>query len=476
MTIEGTAGRAGTTGRPGTRGPAVVPPRGPLSAPMAPRIRPGGGRLRDAAHGPLLADVLAVAVTAAVWTGAQTHRLQAAVAAAAVLMLLNATRGLYRPAPTDGALDELPMLSAHSAVAWCVADAVLDAAGSFLHLLAAVIGQALTACALRAVAHAVRRGAARSRPRSTLVIGTGPLAQRLAAGLARHPEYGMRPVGLVGRAPRRSHGAAPLPVLCAPGDIERAVVQNTVRDAVFTVPPRPELLRLLHGRGCTAWHVCGEAGARSAGNLLGHPCRRVEPPRTPGARRPVKRGLDIAVAAVALVAAAPLLLACALAVRVSDGPGVLFRQVRVGEGGRRFVLLKFRTLRPADDREAATRWSIEGDPRVSAVGRLLRRSSLDELPQLWNVLRGDMSLVGPRPERPYFVERFSRAHPGYADRHRMPAGLTGLAQISGLRGAAASIEERVRFDNLYIDTWSLWQDVLIMLRTTAVCLRFGGGR
>jgi lipopolysaccharide/colanic/teichoic acid biosynthesis glycosyltransferase len=110
---------------------------------------------------------------------------------------------------------------------------------------------------------------------------------------------------------------------------------------------------------------------------------------------------------------------------------------------------------------------------MSAVGRLLRRTSLDELPQLWNILRGDMSLVGPRPERPYFVEQFSTAYPGYGDRHRMPAGLTGLAQVHGLRGDT-SIADRVRFDNHYIDSWSLWQDVAIILRTVRAVFRMGG--
>ncbi|GAA3303881.1 hypothetical protein GCM10020295_53630 [Streptomyces cinereospinus] len=102
--------------------------------------------------------------------------------------------------------------------------------------------------------------------------------------------------------------------------------------------------------------------------------------------------------------------------------------------------------------------------------RFLRRTSLDELLQLWNVLRGDMSMVGPRPERPYFVAQFSQAHPGYAARHRMPAGITGLAQVNGLRGDT-SIEDRARFDNAYIDTWSLWQDVCILLRTAVALVR-----
>jgi lipopolysaccharide/colanic/teichoic acid biosynthesis glycosyltransferase len=206
-------------------------------------------------------------------------------------------------------------------------------------------------------------------------------------------------------------------------------------------------------------------------HLWGHACRRLDPP--PAHRAPLsKRILDVTVAGLMLAALSPVLLLCAAAIRLSDGPGVIFRQERVGQDGRLFTLLKFRTLR-ADDEEAATRWSVAHDERMSTVGTFLRRSSLDELPQLWNVLRGDMSLVGPRPERPYFVAEFSRVHPRYAARHRMPVGLTGLAQVHGLRGDT-SIEDRCRFDNHYIDHWSLWQDVCILLRTAVSLLRPAG--
>ncbi len=189
--------------------------------------------------------------------------------------------------------------------------------------------------------------------------------------------------------------------------------------------------------------------------------------------RILKRLFDIVVSTVVLVLLAPVFVACALAVRIETGPGVVFRQDRVGLHGRCFTLLKFRTLKPADAEESATRWSIEGDERIGRVGRILRSTSLDELPQLWNVLRGQMSLVGPRPERPFFVQQFSATYDGYSARHRVPVGITGLAQVNGLRGDT-SIEERVRFDNLYIDHWSLWQDVTILLRTlAAVCRRSG---
>jgi len=155
---------------------------------------------------------------------------------------------------------------------------------------------------------------------------------------------------------------------------------------------------------------------------------------------------------------------CALAVRWEGGPGVLFRQDRVGVDGRQITVLKFRSLRPVSDDESATRWSIADDARLGPVGRLLRSTSLDELPQLWNVITGAMSLVGPRPERPHFVEQFGARVPRYMARHRVPAGLTGWAQVHGLRGDT-SIEHRAGFDNYYIENWSLWGDIKIMLRT-----------
>jgi exopolysaccharide biosynthesis polyprenyl glycosylphosphotransferase len=187
----------------------------------------------------------------------------------------------------------------------------------------------------------------------------------------------------------------------------------------------------------------------------------------------LKRVFDVVVSGIALLILAPVMLACALAVRLEGGRGVLFRQERVGLDGRPFELLKFRSLRPADDDESRTRWNVANDHRMGRVGRFLRQTSLDELPQLLNILRGDMSLVGPRPERPHFVHEFTREFPRYAARHRVPAGLTGLAQVHGLRGDT-SIEERAQFDNAYIETWSLWSDVKIMLRTAWAVVRGTG--
>lgn len=142
-------------------------------------------------------------------------------------------------------------------------------------------------------------------------------------------------------------------------------------------------------------------------------------------------------------------------------------------GGRAFTVLKFRSMRPASETESQTNWNIKNDDRLSWFGRFIRKSSLDELPQLWNILRGDMSFVGLRPERPAFVQEFSELYPRYDDRLRVPCGLTGWAQIHGLRGDT-SIEERARYDNYYIENWSLWLDMKIILRTFAALTRGSG--
>jgi lipopolysaccharide/colanic/teichoic acid biosynthesis glycosyltransferase len=159
------------------------------------------------------------------------------------------------------------------------------------------------------------------------------------------------------------------------------------------------------------------------------------------------------------------MLVLAIAVRLSSAGPILFRQLRTGQHGRPFELLKFRSMRMNTDGDET--WNVADDHRVTTIGKVMRRTGLDELPQLWNVLRGDMAMVGPRPERPTFVEQFSEQVKGYEIRHRLPVGLTGLAQVHDSRGDTP-IAERVRLDNHYIEHWSLWRDVGIMFDTVRV--------
>jgi len=175
----------------------------------------------------------------------------------------------------------------------------------------------------------------------------------------------------------------------------------------------------------------------------------------------VKRCLDVAGAALGLVLLSPALAAIAVAVRITHGAPVLFRQQRPGLHARSFTLLKFRTMRPPRPGEV---WFRSEADRLTRLGRFLRTASLDELPELWNVLRGDMSLVGPRPERPVFVERFRAALPDYDLRHAVPSGMTGWAQVHGWRGRT-SLRKRIQYDLDYIQRWSFGLDFRILLMT-----------
>jgi exopolysaccharide biosynthesis polyprenyl glycosylphosphotransferase len=183
----------------------------------------------------------------------------------------------------------------------------------------------------------------------------------------------------------------------------------------------------------------------------------------------VKRAADVVLGAILLLAAAPILLLLAILVRCTSRGPALYAQERVGLDGRVFTMWKLRTMREGAEGDGEPVFAAPGDPRRTPLGALLRRFSLDELPQLWNVVRGDMSLVGPRPERPAFVERFRREHPGYMLRHSLRAGLTGWAQVHGLRGRS-SIAERLAYDLDYARRWSLLLDLEILARTAGQVL------
>jgi len=177
-----------------------------------------------------------------------------------------------------------------------------------------------------------------------------------------------------------------------------------------------------------------------------------------------KRAMDVSVSLAALILLSPLFALAAAAVRFGSKGPVFYRQGRVGLDGREFDLIKFRTMRTDAEKSTGPVWTVRDDKRVTPAGRWLRRTSMDELPQLWNVLKGEMSLVGPRPERRHFVDRFRSQVPRYLDRHRVKSGMTGWAQVNGLRGDV-SIEERTRYDIYYVENWSLYLDVKIILMT-----------
>ncbi|SNS72500.1 exopolysaccharide biosynthesis polyprenyl glycosylphosphotransferase [Asanoa hainanensis] len=394
--------------------------------------------------------------------------------------------GLYSARRHVSFLDELPILIGRMLASGAVVAIVAALRHESVYYVTGFVrGLALAGCLVLAGRVVSRSLILLARHRrwvehNTIIVGAGPIAVEMARLLRRDHRYGLRFVGHVDNAPRP--GGPPL--LGDLESLEQAIALAECDVLILSHPECPEstlmeMLRRPAASACDLWAVPHLWGSRShVGGMADHigaiPVIHVRHTTLSGPRWWVKRASDIAVALVGLVVLSPVMLLCAVAVFVEGGRGVLFRQERLGHRGLPFQVIKFRSMRPASDTESRTAWTIAGDHRIGPVGRFLRRTSLDELPQLWNILRGDMTVVGPRPERPYFAEKFSAEHPDYARRHRVPAGLTGLAQVSGLRGDVP-ISDRARYDNYYIENWSLWLDAKVMVRTIGEVFR-GGGR
>jgi exopolysaccharide biosynthesis polyprenyl glycosylphosphotransferase len=402
------------------------------------------------------------------------------------LVLLN-YGGRHRARLYVSLLDDLPSLLGKLLTAAAVVATVIalrheqDSVMQFLINSAAAIGLVVAGRGLTAELTLLSRRRLIARHR-TVLIGGGQVAADLARVLEENARYGLEVVGFVDGEPDRPV-AVRVPYLGRLADLDDAIVDHDVRVLLVADGDQPdaELLDAVRspaGARCDLLvlprlhHFHTQTGM--ADHIGSIPIMRIRTPSLEGPAYAVKRCFDILVAGSALVLISPVMAVCALAVRLEGGPGVIFRQRRIGRDGVEFDCLKLRSMRPTTGAESATNWSIAHDNRVGPVGRILRRTSLDELPQLWNIVRGDMTLVGPRPERPHFVSIFSVEYFRYDQRHRMRAGLTGLAQVSGLRGDT-SIADRARYDNYYIENWSLWLDVKILLRTFGEVL-FARGR
>ena len=316
----------------------------------------------------------------------------------------------------------------------------------------------------------------------TLVVGAGIVGRLTAKRLLDHPELGFRPVGFLDKDPLESTTSPlPVPILGASWDLERVAAERGVECVVFSFSSAPHDVML------SMFDECDRLGIRSlvVPRLFERVPSRLDVTHVGGLplletlavdpksfQYAVKYALDRLISAVTLVVLAPLFLAISAAVLVSLGRPVLYRQDRIGLDGRRFKMLKFRSMRPApaDDEHAPAfdgrqaPGGVEGADRRTRVGSFLRRTSLDELAQLINVAKGEMSLVGPRPERPEFVEYFGENVRRYTARHRVKSGITGWAQVNRLRGRT-SISDRVEWDNYYIENFSLWLDLKIVLLT-----------
>jgi Undecaprenyl-phosphate glucose phosphotransferase len=310
--------------------------------------------------------------------------------------------------------------------------------------------------------------------RRVLIAGTGDLARHVADKILQHGEFGYRIVGFVDDRAAGDHlGYRGLPLL---GTLQEAeeILQREKIDQLYIALPLEEHIKVLSlvevaNRECLDVKVVPDlvqfiALRARLEDLDGVPIININDVPLQGLNSVVKRIIDVAVSAIALLMlAAPFAVIAALIKLTSLGP-VFYRQERMGLDGKPFLVLKFRSMFVDAERETGPVWARADDPRRTPMGRILRRFSLDELPQLWNVFRGDMSLVGPRPERPFFVEQFKQRVPQYMLRHKVKAGMTGWAQVNGWRGNT-SIEKRIEYDLYYIENWSVALDFKIMWLT-----------
>ncbi len=304
-----------------------------------------------------------------------------------------------------------------------------------------------------------------------LVVGGGELAQAVVRRIRSHRELGLSIVGYVSHDSARSiEGAERL------GDVDDVVdvVRRQAIEHVFVAMPQETSLatmRLLDRltREYVSIHVVPDlmqfmALRSRVDDLDGLATINLTDSPLDGWNRVLKRAFDFVFALVALLVFSPVMLLIALVIRIEDRGGIFYRQTRMGLDGIPFEMLKFRSMKADAERETGAVWAEKEDPRRTRIGRIIRAWSLDELPQLFNVLKGEMSLVGPRPERPHFVEQFRTEYPHYMLRHKVRAGMTGWAQVHGWRGNT-SMRIRIEHDLYYIQNWSLMLDVKILVLT-----------
>lgn len=496
----------------------------------------------------MLAVSVAATVSSALVAGVPAMPPAWLLAFALLVLGLLTYRGMYGPPRLDPHfLEDARSVFSATAVATLTVIALRVVLVDNPHIAA----QMVTAWAFAALFLSAGRGgifSARQRAirrvggRPTLIVGAGKVGHLLARRLLQRPEHGLKPVGFLDNEPLLAPGeGVPLPVLGASWDLDEVIAERGVQHVIFTFSTAPhgvmlEMIRRCHERGVAVSHVprLFEAAVErmTVEHLGGLPLVAMRPSDPKSWQFAIKHALDRAASAALLVLSAPLMAAIAIAVRVSLGSPVLFRQNRVGQDGREFEMLKFRTMsgRLEGCGENNADWAhevITGDhgltlgsmnasnggsngngrhgaaltdtlieealrsgngrngngngngpcppssgmsDRRTPFGSFLRKFSLDELPQLWNVFRGDMSLIGPRPELPRYVPLFERAVYRYGDRHRVRSGITGWAQVHGLRGRT-SLDDRVEWDNYYIENWSLWLDLKIAMMTIRPLLR-----
>ena len=389
--------------------------------------------------------------------------------------------GLYRPQRHKSALDEVFGVFKATVLAGLLLVAITYFAredrysrGALLIFTAlAFLGVGAMRFLFKEVLQALRRRGYNLR--YVLVLGAGRLARQTLEQIEAHRELGFRPVGCLSLTRARvGHKVDGTEVIGTLRDLREVLTRQQVDQVLVALPSRSfhRLPRIMEICADTTVDVKLVPDVYQYATLFGGleefgglPIVNLQSVGVLGINALAKRAFDVILSALFLALLAPLMLLVAALVKIGSPGPVLYRQERVGLDGKPFRMLKFRTMQDGAEQDGP-RFAEPRDPRATSLGSLLRRTSIDELPQLLNVLAGDMSLVGPRPERPVFIDKFRRHIPRYQLRHMVKAGMTGWAQIHGLRGQT-SIEKRVEYDLYYIEHWSLLLDLRILARTLA---------
>ncbi|MEL6272543.1 MAG: undecaprenyl-phosphate glucose phosphotransferase, partial [Chloroflexota bacterium] len=308
-----------------------------------------------------------------------------------------------------------------------------------------------------------------------VIVGGGGVAYDIALRIKQNPNLGYDIVGMVTREGNHNDSLPGVKVIGAYNQLTDIIDTYQIEQVIIAVPDakRIELVELISRcqRGQVDVKIFPDMLAYMAGDLNlddlgGTPLITVRDIALRGWKLSLKRGLDVVGSLAGLIFLSPVMLLTALIIKLeSEGP-VFYTQERMGLDGKSFEMIKFRSMR-TDAETKGPGWTVPGDPRVTRFGHFLRSSNWDEIPQLINVLAGEMSLVGPRPERPVYVQQFRENIPRYMERHREKSGMTGWAQVNGLRGDT-SIAERTTYDLWYVENWSLWLDIKIIIRTVVM--------
>jgi Undecaprenyl-phosphate glucose phosphotransferase len=399
---------------------------------------------------------------------------------ALILLVANRSQRLYSYRREDSLLAEFVDIVKATVLAVVLLTAVLffERSSSYARGIVAIFA-VLNPCAailLRAVVRSALRFARRRgrNLRHILIVGLGRTAQTLIHRIRENPWTGLRVKGLIadreGSVGKSVHG---LPVIGTIDGIGEVLERSRPDQVFIALPPEraSDVEALIHE---LSERMVDVRIVPHLGFLLGMERRTVDFDGLPivslwetpiyGWNAILKQAMDHTLAFAALILTLPVFAIAAVLVKLTSPGPVFYRQARMGLDGRLFKILKFRTMRAGDDDDERPGWTRPGDPRCTAVGRFFRRTSIDELPQLLNVLAGQMSLVGPRPERPVFIEKFKKTIPRYMLRHKVKAGMTGWAQVNGWRGDT-SLKKRIQYDLYYLRHWSLGFDLKILALT-----------